>query len=292
MPRPQSKNPSPRALYLRKLRDSKLTPEERQKQEIKREILNLYQNVPEWQMARRKLDRQKRLWRAWKMWDLAAKDALQTHKGEFFMPIKGQSESMTWEQAIFILSGEGNPNYPNLLEQHGLKPGDPRPRNPDQFGVPKRKSYLKDDGTVDQTGLCSTLRKLCEAQGIQPKTPDLEGSGKQRYEKSKPVFTGYATMKAEDNLGDSPKLNIPVPYHRRENVKARKREEYHRRKERCGFTKPLTMPTGLEAPEPPPSPKPQPEEDPALARLKSLAASHKALEEEPSDDIFGDWQDK
>lgn len=34
------------------------------------------------------------------------------------------------------------------------------------------------------------------------------------------------------------------------------------------------------------------EEDPALARLKALAASHKALEEEPSADIFGDWQDK
>ena len=274
MARPRSNNPSPRALYLRKLRESKLTPEQLRAQEMEREVMAMRQKHKDsWEHAAKQnqLQRQRQLWRAWKMWDLACKDALLVSNGEPFMPIRGQSAPMTWEEAIFILTGERG-RYPNLLELYQLRPGQPRPRDLSQLGIPKEKSYLKDDGTVDQVGLCATLRKLCEAHGIQPKTPDLKGSGKPRYEKSRPVFTGYDTMKEADNLGDSPKIVLPTPYHKREDVKQRQKDLAEKRAQHNQLHTE-------------PEPQTKTKEEAALERLKALAAPKPEPED---DDIFGD----
>lgn len=279
MARPRSPNPSPEALYRRKLRESKLTPEQIQKREIKLE----YQKKRETNFGiqatirENRLARRRNLYRAWKLWLTPENQRTLTKDGVPYLQFG--KDSILWDEAIHILTGEGNPNYPNLIKD--LQIGE-APKPSKLRGRVKSRTYLNRNGTANPLLVNEALRKMALANGVEPQSPSLVSK-----DPDKPIFDaerfqklGFHTMREKDNSGPSPKIVLPTPYHKREEVKRRRKELAEKRAKHHKLQPSL------------PPPNPQPEEDPALGRLKALAAAQKSLEEEPSDDIFGDWQDK
>jgi len=272
MPRPRNPDPSPEALYRRKLRESKMTPTELARLQNLHHFLDTQRQDPDIQRHRHheRCLRRRDVRRAWVMWNTPEKDRLYDKDGMYIRNFRGYT--MTWEEAHKILRG-GN-GYPNLIAN--LQLGQPKPPGRGA-GVPKKKTYLGKDGLPDPTKVNDILHKLAKIHGVNPASPCLMPSEVEedtfsinhpknfRFDKILCPPTKRAKRKSSEKV-EGPKPPRKVPFRL---PKAQQE----------GFSYVMDD-------------APAPEEDPALARLRALAAAQKSLEEEPSDDIFGDWQDK